>query len=486
VFDGILHFGSEIKALRGSPAFDATLAHNWLEPYLALGYIVAPETVYRHVRKLEPGHWLLASGNRFQIQQYWDVPQFDTDGRSEQEILDDIDAHLRAAVSQRLESEVPLGAFLSGGIDSGLVVSYMAEETAVPPITVSVGFADEGSNELTDAGQTARWLGTRHYEHLLSPDLADIVPLVAGAFDEPFADASAVPTYEVCRTARQHVTVALSGDGGDETFAGYDFRYVPHAVEGRARRVIPSIANRPLRWLASNWPRSRRLPRPLRLGSVLDNLSVEAADAYFADLMFLKPRDLATVCGRPELADVRTSSSYAVVTDPYRRCPSADPVQRAEYADLKVYMPNGPLVKVDRMSMLNSLEVRCPLLDSRVVELAFRVPAHMKLKGSCGKRLLRELAKRRLPAEIAAAPKRGFNAPAGSWTSSEGAGLFESEVLANSAPLASSVDLAACRRLFAAHVNGEHLRPHLFWALWMASRWLADSSSELTSARQAS
>ena len=232
---------------------------------------------------------------------------------------------------------------------------------------------------------------------------------------EPLADSSAIPTWYVSRAARRHVTVALRGDGGDESWAGYDFRYVPHAIEAAARRLMPPGTGPLAGWLGRPLAARPALPRPLRAGTLLENLGRDPAGAYYADLAFLKPADTRALMGLAPDGDVTKSPVYEAVTEPYRRCTSKDPLQRAEYADLKVYMPNDPLVKVDRMSMAHSLEVRCPLLDRRVVELAFRIPASRKQVGRQGKALLRALARRRLPGALWQLPKRGFTAPIGEW-----------------------------------------------------------------------
>lgn len=473
VFAGALHFASEMKALRVSPAFDGTLDSSWLETYLPLGYLVAPRTVYRHVSKLEPGHWLRASSTGVQVQKYWDVTEFDTDTRPEPAILSDLDGLLHAAVHERLESEVPLGAFLSGGIDSGLVVSYMSQEPGTTPTTVSVGFDDAEHNELKAAELTAQALHTRHYAHLLAPRLIDVLDSIVGAYDEPFADSSSIPTYYVSQAARQHVTVALSGDGGDEPFAGYDFRYVPHALESFGRELLPKTLRPPVRQLAGLWPRGRRLPRALRLATLLDNVTRDAADAYYADLCFVKPSDVQRLLGQAPTPHSRDGAAYDAATQPYLRCPSPDAVQRAEYADLKVYMPNAPLVKVDRMSMLNSLEVRCPLLDHKVVEFAFRVPVARKMPRLHAKHLLRALAARRLPPSIAGLAKRGFSAPAGQWIVKDCAEQFREDVLNERGPLARHIDVTFARQLFEQHTTGQVDRSSALWTLWMAARWLA-------------
>jgi asparagine synthase (glutamine-hydrolysing) len=469
---GALHIASEIKAMQHSPAWDGTTDLEALEGYLSLGYLLAPSTVYRHVKKLEPGHWLLYRNGQLETRSYWDVTEFDVDQRPEAEVLAELDDLLDSVVHERLESEVPLGAFLSGGIDSGLMVAYMARHLDGHPITTSVGFDDREHNELDAAAVTARAFDTEHHAHLLVPDLGSVMNRIVGAFDEPFADSSAIPTYYVSQAAREHVTVALSGDGGDESFAGYDFRYVPHALEQRARRLVPGGPGRAVVGaVARRYPRSTRLPRALRWRTILENLASDPADAYYHDLCFLKPGPTRRLLGTGTDGDIRQSPVYEAVTAPYRRCPSNSDVQKAQYADLKVYLPNDVLVKVDRMSMLHSLEVRCPLLDRRVVEFAFRLPTSTKMAGLRGKHLLRQLARRRLPAELATLPKKGFTVPIGRWIAGPYAGAWREDVLGSRSIVHGLLDVDHLSSLFDAHVEGRADHGYALWSTWMLARW---------------
>jgi asparagine synthase (glutamine-hydrolysing) len=479
--------------LRWSPLWRGQIDLTALEGYLSLGYFLAPSTIYRDVHKLLPGHWLRVADGAVQTRQYWDVTEFDTDHRPQEELLEDIDATLRRAVHDRLESEVPLGAFLSGGIDSGLVVSYMAEALGDRLVTASVGFGGQAHNELEAAQLTSRHFRSRHYPEVIEPRLDEVIGPVTSGLGEPMADSSAIPTWYVSRAARRHVTVALSGDGGDESFAGYDFRYVPHAMEAAARAWLPSGRSSAAAWLGRRWPRWRRLPKPLRAGTLLENLGRDPAGAYYADLTFLKPGDVRKVMGRSPNGDPRDSAVYQAVTDPYRRCGSSDAVQRAEYADLKVYMPNDPLVKVDRMSMAHGLEVRCPLLDRRVVELAFRIPAARKQRGGQGKTLLRTLARHRLPPGLWKLPKKGFSAPIGEWIGRHYAAAFQEEVLRPQSAVAGWMDVDELSRRFAAHRAGSSDASYVLWAAWALERWLQDAakipvspgSAETTASRPA-
>jgi asparagine synthase (glutamine-hydrolysing) len=275
------------------------------------------------------------------------------------------------------------------------------------------------------------------------------------------------------------VTVALTGDGGDETFGGYGFRYVPHAIESRVRAAISGFGGQSASgWAGAHWPRSARLPKPLRLGTFLDNIGRDADAAYYADLCFLKPDVVHKLLGLPNTRDPRESAVFDAVTAPYRRCPSPSPIQKAQYADLKVYLPNDVLVKVDRMSMQHALEVRCPLLDRRLVEFAFRIPTASKMPRLKAKHLLRRVAEPRLPAELLQLKKRGFTAPVGEWIAGPYAERFRSEVLDNRSVVASLIDMRQVRRMFIEQQQGRANHSYALWALWMLERW-----SHLTSNR---
>jgi asparagine synthase (glutamine-hydrolysing) len=472
VFDGVIHFGSEIKALAASPAFDDAIDLSGLEGYLSLGYIPAPGTIYQHVHKLEPGHWLHVVDGKITVRKYWDIERFDDDRRPADQIVEELDALLRDAVRERLESEVPLGAFLSGGIDSGLVVSYMAEAATRQVVTTSVGFGESGHNELEAAGCTAQHVGTVHHAEIVNPRLDDVLDWIVGSFDEPFADASAIPTFYVSANARRHVTVALSGDGGDESFGGYDFRYVPHAIESAVARLGFGAAGRGAAAALSRvWPRSAGLPRPLRLARTFDNLSADRASAYYADLCFLKPDGARRLLGLKPTRDPAASPVFDLVTAPYRRCTSEHAVQRAEYADLKGYLSNDVLVKVDRMSMAHGLEVRCPLLDRRIVEFAFRVPVTTKMPGLRPKVLLRRLAEGRVPERVRHLPKHGFTAPISEWLAGRSAEAFRADVLGPDSQAAAWIDTKQVARLFAEHRSRQHDHAYTLWAVWMLERW---------------
>lgn len=478
MFGGILHFASEMKALRESPLWEDALDLSALEGYLSLGYSIAPSTIYRHVRSLPAAHWLRLRGGRLETQPYWDIEAFDDDSRGEAVLVDDIVKTLASATRERLESEVPLGAFLSGGIDSGLIVSFMADAAAKPVTTTTVGFGQHEHNELDAARSTAERLGTEHHAEVIEPDLNHVLDRIVDAFDEPFADASAIPTFYVSAIARRHVTVALTGDGGDESFGGYGFRYVPHALEQAVRGWTPAPVRSSLSRVGRSWPRGRRVPRLLRWGTTLENLGRDAEAAYFSDLCFLKPDAARRLLGNATRRSVHDSPVYEAVTAPYRRCPSTDVVQRAQYADMKVYLANDVLVKVDRMSMASSLEIRSPLLDRRVFELAFRIPRSRKLPRLRPKHLLREAARDRLPADVINLPKHGFTAPVGSWIAESYKDWFRADVLASNSFISTVLDRRAVQTLFDDHVARRSDHSYALWAVWMLERWARRRQSQ--------
>ncbi len=472
-FDGHFLFGSEIKAFKPCPVWDGTLDWSGLEGYLSLGYYMGEHSVYKHVKKLEPGKWMKVVNGRVEIQSYWDIQEFDTDERSAEEIVAELDEIMGQAVGDRLESEVSLGAFLSSGIDSSLIVSYMAGILGNDILTATVGFGEKDHNELPGASLVSKRYGTNHFTKIISPNFDEVFDPIVKAFDEPFADDSAIPTYYVCQMAKEQVTVALSGDGGDEPFGGYDFRYVPHGVEDKFRKMLPGGMGRGLmRMMGGVWPRYRWLPRFLRLATIFENMGRSAAEAYYLDLCFVKPWDARKLMGVEGKRDPKLSPVYGDVSKHYLGCGSNDAMQRAMYADMKVYMPSMPLVKVDRMSMLHSLEVRSPLLDRRVVELAYKINSKMKIQQGQSKYLLRQLGQKRLPEELINLPKKGFSAPISQWLSDSHSQRFEDEVLSSGSEIGSLLDQNFVRRCFDSHCSGQINHSKLLWGVWVLERWL--------------
>ncbi|HEX5758294.1 MAG TPA: asparagine synthase (glutamine-hydrolyzing) [Thermoanaerobaculia bacterium] len=458
-------FASELKALRAAGLVGGEVDPEALDLYLHYGYVPAPWSIVRGATKLPAGHFALIDGTGVKIERYWDVrfPE-EPDRRPAAELAEELEATLGEAVRMRLESDVPLGAFLSGGLDSGTVVSFMSEALDRPVLTHTVGFSDPALDERADAAAVAGALGTDHFEAEVTPDLAALLPRLAWHLDEPFADPSAVPTWYVARETRRRVTVALSGDGGDELFAGYPDRYGVHLWEERVRRWLPRGVRRALLPpLARRWPRSPRLPRPLRAGSVLANLAVDAERAYFQDRALVPAHVAGRLFGEELAARRRRFDPFAALEPHLARAPRHDPLARALYLDFKTWLADDCLVKVDRMSMAHGLEVRCPLLDQEVVELAARVPSELKLAGGATKRLLRAVAARRLPAQIMARPKRGFAPPVSRWLAGELHGHARELLLGGGAWTGGLLVPREVSRLLDRHRAG---RAEAGWALW--------------------
>jgi asparagine synthase (glutamine-hydrolysing) len=488
-----LGFGSELKALLAGGLAAPGVDPEALDLYLKLGYVPAPWSIIPGVKKLPAGHLAVCDERGLAIERYWDV-EFAPPGASEDDPaaderrLGELETLLGDAVRTRLESDVPLGAFLSGGIDSGLVVSFMSEAMSQPVRTHTVGFADRATDEREDAAAVARALGTDHVATEVRPDLRDLLPRIAWHFDEPFADPSAVPTWYVAEETRRRVTVALSGDGGDELFAGYPGRYGVHLMEERARRFLPAALRRAaFPALARRWPRSPTLPRPLRLASILDNLSVDADRAYWNDRNLI-PTHLSSRLFGEGLAERRRRFDPFAALEPHLARAPQDPLARALYLDFKTWLADDGLVKVDRMSMAHGLEVRCPLLDHRVVELAARTPSRLKLAGTglsgAGetKILLRRLAARRLPAEVLARPKRGFAPPIERWLREDLKDMAHDLLLASDSLAAGLFERRELARILADH---DARRIDAGWAIWtllMLEQW---GRAVLSTGRQA-
>jgi asparagine synthase (glutamine-hydrolysing) len=396
------------------------------------------------------------------IERYWELSFENISDDSEEALTAELEELLGDAVRSRLESDVPLGAFLSGGIDSGTIVSYMAEAMDRPVMTHTVGFSDRGTDEREDAAAVAAALGTDHVATEVRPDLEDVLPRIAWHFDEPFADPSAVPTWYVSRETRKRVTVALSGDGGDELFAGYKSRYGMALMEERVRRMLPSGLRPALLPLARVWP--RRVPRALRLGGFLANVAVDRDRAYYADRCHIPPRL------RERLGVSRKFDPFVALEPHLARAPK-EQLARALYLDLKTWLADDGLVKVDRMSMAHALEVRCPLLDHRIIEMAARVPSRLKMHDGQTKILLRRVSERRLPKEILSRPKRGFAPPVSRWLREDLRDLSRDLLLDPRSLSGELFDRKAVAGLLDDHGSGRLDAGWAIWTLLMLEVW---------------
>jgi asparagine synthase (glutamine-hydrolysing) len=460
-----LVFASELKAILQDPTVDRTLDPEALDQYVSFQFIPAPASIFKQVRKLPAGHFLVCGPQGMATKEYWDVPVHRGEATANQ-VPSRFEELLADAVKVRLRSDVPLGAFLSGGLDSSAVVATMAGLLRDPVVTVSIGFEDEGYSELPYAGLVARRVGSAHHERLVKAPAPELIERVVWHLDEPFADSSAIPTYFVSQAAREHVTVALSGDGGDELLAGYS-RHRVERIERALRGTVGGFACRALARAA------RRLPRGTRGRNPLLRLGLPAEEACARKFYF--------TTGMPELkerlyspglrAETAEFDALAPFRRAYRNAAAMDPLSRILYIDLKTYLVDDILVKVDRMSMAHSLEVRVPLLDHKLVEFVATLPPEWKLKGSTTKVLLRRVLDERVPRQAFDRPKHGFVSPIGRWLRGRLAGYVEETVCSRRAMERGYFDAHAVRQLWADHRDGRANVEHELWMLLALEVW---------------
>lgn len=465
-------FASELKALYVGDFFDREIDPRSMDAYFCLGYIPAPLTIFKNVQKLEPAASLSVTRDGVRTKTYWELDFSRPRDISMPEAVEEFETLLDNATRCRLMSEVPLGAFLSGGLDSTLVVSSMAKSLNKPVLTNSIGFNEKEFSELPIARAVAGHLGTDHREFTVAPNAQDAIRQISNFFDEPFADSSAVPTWYVCKMARENVTVALSGDGGDESFGGYTFRYIPHLMESNIRNWMPTwFRTAVFGALGACYPASTRLPRPLRLKTYLENLAASDGQAFYMDLSWLRAQTRETLYSDDFKHELAGFHPMELVLPKYTGSNAPDAVGKSQHADIRFYMTEDVLVKVDRMSMANSLEVRAPLLDYRILEFAAKLPARLKISKRQGKLVLRELARKRLPNDVLDQPKRGFSIPAAKWLRTDLRPMVE-DVVSNPAGLVNNyLTPTFLRAMWKEHQTGARDHSVFFWGLMMLGLW---------------
>ncbi|WP_288990789.1 XrtA/PEP-CTERM system amidotransferase [uncultured Sphingopyxis sp.] len=472
--DGSIAFASELKGLLRHPLLRREANLSAVEDFLALGYVPDDNCIMAGVSKLGAGHYLLLErGKPFPGPTCWWSPDFSNRIRaSEGEAAEHLVHLMRAAVTDRMVADVPLGAFLSGGVDSSAVVALMAEASAKAVKTCTIGFDQAALDETAYAATVADRFATDHRTRTVAAADFALVDRIADMFDEPFADASALPTYRVCELAREEVTVALSGDGADEAFAGYR-RLVFHHQEERLRSLIPAVLRRNLLGpLARVWPQMEWAPRPLRARATLASLSKSGAEGYAEAVGVTGPDQRARLFND---AAIRALGDHVAETRYWQamaEAPARERLDRAQYADLKIWLPGDILTKTDRMSMAVSLEAREPLLDYRLVEFAASLPAAMRVKGGTGKAILKQAMERYLPQDILYRPKMGFVTPVSHWF--RGALTEQARALAHSGTLARTgwFDMAEIERVVAAHQSGRRDHGRLIWQFFMLEKSL--------------
>jgi asparagine synthase (glutamine-hydrolysing) len=486
--NGTFLFGSEIKALRAHPAFQSDIDRDVLAIYMRHGYIPAPYSIHKKVHKLPPGHYglLLQGKQELKLEPYWDARRVVEQGLgtplklTEAEAIDQLDLLLRDAVARRMIADVPLGAFLSGGVDSSTVVALMQAQSSLPVRTFSIGFHIAGYNEAAWAKAVAQHLGTKHTELYVTPqETQAVIPRLPDLYDEPFADSSQIPTFLVSELARRHVTVSLSGDGGDEVFAGYNrylwaesiWEHIRHlsaptrrCLAAAIRRVSPkvweSIYNS-FKWVVpASWRMRTAGDKAHKLAEII---TAETSEELYHGLVSSWEAPNELVLGASGLPTRLLDQNLNECIPTYR--------ERMMYLDLVSYLPDDILVKLDRASMGVGLEARCPLLDHRVVEWAWRLPLDFKMRKGQSKWLLRQVLYRYVPPALVERPKSGFAIPIGDWLRNPlrdwaeallDAGRLQREGLLNAIPI---------RRVWTEHLNGRYNNQDKLWVILMFEAW---------------
>lgn len=470
-FDGRqLVFASELKALLEVPDVPRLLDAEALDDYLTFEYIGGEKTIFRGIRKLLPGHLLVCERGRLRIRQYWDLPGEVEEGRDEDHYCREITETLSESVRIHLLSDVPLGVLLSGGIDSSSVVGFMSRHSTGGVKSFSLGFRDRSYDELPHARLVARHFGTDHHEEIVEPDAVQLATRLIQHLDEPFADVSIFPTYLVSRLARQKVTVALAGDGGDELFAGYDwyladrgwrlYRRLPRPIraglERGVRGVRPTAQKRGWANVSRRFVEGTAFPEGLEHARWLAFLSQQEKQALYADGF------------RDALGGY---DPFRQVVAQFERAPFRDRLGRQLYVDLKTYLADDILVKVDRMSMANSLEARVPLLDHVVVERVAQIPSRLKLRGLTRKYIFKRAMAPLLPAEVLTRKKEGFSIPMKTWLRGELRPLMEELLSESELKRDGYFHWPYVNRLMTEHASGRENHSHRLWALMVFQLW---------------
>ena len=490
--DGCFLFGSDLAALKAHPAFGASINRDALALYMRHNCVPAPHSIYQSIYKLLPGHLLTVSLSQRdpRLEQYWSLPQVAERSMASQfagsdaEAVNELEAILKDAIAKQMLADVPLGAFLSGGVDSSTVVALMQAQSSRPVKTFSIGFNEEGYNEALHAKAVAQHLGTDHAElYVTSQQALNVIPKLPGLYSEPFSDSSQIPTYLVSQLARQQVTVSLSGDAGDELFGGYN-RYVltrnlwgklsrlPHPLRAAAAAGIHAMS--PSTWNTLLKPIQPLLPASLRMANVGDKLhkgaaalNAESVDELYLNLVTHWEPDGLVLGAHEPLTHLRGKTLPLA---------GLDAVQRMMALDAITYLTDDILVKVDRAAMGVSLETRVPFLDHRVVEFAWRIPQHMKLRNGVGKWILRQVLHRHVPVELIERPKMGFGIPIDSWL--RGPLRDWAENLLNEERLRQEGYFSPepIRRKWREHLSGKRNWQHHLWDVLMFQAWLETQS----------
>lgn len=472
--DGTLLFGSELKSLLAHGGLKREIDPYAVEEYFALGYVPEPRTIFKQAKKLPPAHTLvLRRGQPLpEPHQYWDV-RFTLDNTiSEAEAQEELIRRLDESVRLRMIAEVPLGAFLSGGVDSSAVVAAMARQSSGPVNTCSIAFDDPAFNESEFAKMVADRYKTNHFVETVRSDDFGLVDTLAQLYDEPYADSSAIPTYRVSQLARKRVTVALSGDGGDETFGGYR-RYRLHLIEERMRASLPESLRRPLFGLLGRaYPKADWAPRVLRAKTTFQGMARSSVEAYFHSMSFVREPMRSQIFSASMKRDLAGYKAEEVFHRHARRANTDDPLALIQYIDTHTYLVGDINTKVDRASMAHSLEVREPLMDHKLVEWVATLPSDMKMKGASSKALLKKANERYLPHDVLYRPKMGFSVPLARWLRGPLRARVRDSLLGGAMLDCGMFEAAAVRKLVEQHESGAHDHSTPLWTMLMFEAFL--------------
>lgn len=478
--DGSLAFASELKGLLAHPLLRRVADPLAVEDYMTWGYVPDHRSILKGVEKLPAGHFrLLKHGTPSAApRQWWDVDFSSRKKGTMADLSAELLHHMREGVTSRMDADVPLGAFLSGGVDSSSVVALMSEASRDPVTTCSIGFDVAALDETGYADTIAKQFATNHHSRMVAPDDFESIDRLVGIYDEPFADASALPTLRVCELAREHVTVALSGDGADEAFAGYR-RQVFHAREEQARAILPSGLRKPLfGGLGAIWPKADWAPRPLRAKSTFLSLAEDGAVGYARGLSVIPPELRTQMFSDRMQRELAGYQAEQPLIDLMRNAPAQSGLDRAQYADLKFWLQGDILTKVDRASMAVGLEAREPLLDHRLIEFGAALPHKARIKGTQGKWLIKNTMERYLPSDILYRPKQGFVTPISDWF--RGPLASQARAVSASSGLARTgwFDTRMLARLAEDHISGQSDHGRILWQLMMLDKSINHLSIE--------
>lgn len=415
--DGTLIFGSELKSLKVHQRLPREMDPTAVEEYFTFGYVPEPKTIFKRVYKLPPGYRLTVKRGTSALkpEQYWDVSFKSHQSISEREVGEELVERLREAVKIRMMAEVPLGAFLSGGVDSSAIVALMSGESANSVNTCSISFGDPKFNESVYAAQVAEQYNTSHRVEQVDPDDFELIDRLAGFYDEPYADSSALPTYRVCELAKKQVTVVLSGDGGDENLAGYR-RYRWHTYEEHMRSLLPASIRQPLFGLLGRaYPKADWAPRVFRAKSTFESMARSNLEGYMHSVSILSNQMRQSLFSDKLKSDLQGYNAIEVFNRHAQAAPTDHPLSLVQYLDLKTYLPGDILTKVDRASMAHALEVRVPILDHQLVDWISGLSPDLKLKGREGKYIFKKALEPMLPNDILYRKKMGFSVPLAGW-----------------------------------------------------------------------